>query len=56
MDRLTEIRVPPEWESALTDCLDEPLSPPTSLRTWIVAGLALCLAVAMAAGIFLLYS
>ena len=56
MDRLTEIRVPPEWESALTDCLDEPLSPPASRGTWIAAGLALCLAAAMAVGIFLLYS
>lgn len=56
MERLTEIRVPPEWASALTDCLDEPLPPPASRGPWIAAGLALCLAAAIAAGTFLLYS
>ena len=24
MDKLSELRVPPEWESALIACLDEP--------------------------------
>ena len=55
MDRLTEIRVPSEWASALTDTLDEPLPPPASMRPWVIAGFTLCLAIVLASGIVLLY-
>ncbi len=55
MERLTELHVPPEWEAALTACLDEPLPAPSGLSPWFVAIVILCLAAAFAVGIFLLY-
>jgi hypothetical protein len=54
MDKLSELRVPPEWEAALVACLDE--TPPHLRRhrgAWVAS---LVLAIAGAAGVILWFT
>jgi hypothetical protein len=54
MDKLTQLRVPPAWATALTACLDEP--PPTRrpMRVWWAA-LVITLAGASSVATYLIY-
>lgn len=54
MDKLTQLRVPPAWATALTACLDEP--PPTRHRIragWVA--LVITLAGAFGVAFYLIY-
>ena len=51
MERLSRLRVSPEWERALIACLDEPPKRPGRLRPWILGFVLLLLVFAGLAGI-----
>jgi len=51
MERLSRLRVSPEWERALIACLDEPPKRPGRLRPWMLGFVLLLLVFAGLAGI-----